>query len=90
MIDRLKELLREALSTSKDVRIKAIKEFQNIVWNDTSIQDEELNDILTDTAYVLDFYEPNEEWRREAPNYYGDERLVEEIRLALQKLEIDK
>jgi len=86
MIDRLKKLLREALGTSYEARITAIKEFQNIVWNDTSIQDEELNDILTDIAYMLDFYEPNEEWRRESPNYYGNDRLEEVIRTTLEKL----
>lgn len=87
LINKLKELLDEALSSSQEKRIKAIKDFQNIVWDDTSIQDEELNDILTDTAYILDFYEPNEEWRKEDPSYYGDDRLEKEIKIAIQKLQ---
>jgi hypothetical protein len=87
IIDRLKKLLDEALNSSGEIRIKAIKEFQDIVWDDTSIQNEDINDILTDTAYILDFYEPNENWRKESPNYYDDGRLEEEIKSAIQKLD---
>lgn len=87
IINKLKELLGEALGSSGEGRIKAIKEFQNIIWDDTSIQDDNLNDVLTDVAYRLDFYEPNEEWRKEDPSYYGDDRLEEEIKSAIQKLQ---
>lgn len=86
VIDRLKELLVEALSSSGEERVKAVKKFQSIIWDDTSIQDEDLNDVLTDAAYILDFYEPNDEWRKETPNYYGDDRLEEEIKSVMQKL----
>ena len=37
---------------------------QNIIWDDETIQDASINDILTDIAYILDFYEPNEEWKK--------------------------
>jgi hypothetical protein len=82
----LKELLCETLCSSGEERIKALKEFQNIVWNETSIKDEDINDLLTDAAYIFDFYEPNEEWRKEDPSYYGDERLEKEIKSAIEKL----
>jgi len=87
VIDKLKGLLDEALISSGELRMKAIKEFQNTVWDDTSIQNDSLNDVLTDAAYIFDFYEPNEEWREEDPSYYGDDRLEEEIKSAIQKLQ---
>jgi hypothetical protein len=65
------------------IKQKLIKEFQDEVWNDESIQ---LNEILLELAYDLDFYEPNEEWRKEDPSYYGDDRLEEVIKTAIQKL----
>ncbi|MEJ7677491.1 MAG: hypothetical protein WKG06_06390 [Segetibacter sp.] len=86
VINKLKELLGEVLSSSGEGRIKAIKEFQSIIWDDTSIHDESLNDVLTDAAYILDFYEPNNEWRKEDPSYYGEDRLEEEIKSMIQKL----
>lgn len=79
--------MNEALAASGQERMLILKEFQDIAWNDVSIEDEQINDILTDAAYILDFYEPNEAWRKEDPSYYGDERLVEEIKSMLQKLE---
>jgi hypothetical protein len=87
LVYKLIDLLNVALVYSGETRLKAIKDFQNIVWDDTSIEDEVVNDILTDIAYILDFYEPNDEWRHEAPNYYGDDKLEEEIKYAMQKLE---
>lgn len=56
-----------------------IKSFQNEVWDDESIKDEALHEILSELAYDLDFYETNEEWRKEDPSYQGDGRLKKEI-----------
>jgi hypothetical protein len=85
-IDRLIKLLNIALLSLGETRLNAIKEFQNTVWDDNSIDDENINDILTDIAYILDFYEPNEEWRKEDPGYYGDDKLEEVLKIAIQKL----
>lgn len=87
LINKVKNLLAEAQTSSLERRMSCIKELQNMIWDDGTIQDESVNDILTDIAYELDFYEPNEEWRRESPSYYGEERLKQEIQTALQKLE---
>ena len=43
-------------------------------------------DIFGDLAYDLDFYEPDPVARAEDSSYYGDERLKEEIQMALEKL----
>lgn len=86
ILNNLIELLSLSLNTKDSDRLNYINQFQQIVWNDESFQDEAQNDILTDIAYTLDFYEPNKEWRKEDPSYYGDERLEEEIKSAIQKL----
>jgi len=71
----------EQILQDKQNRSMLIKEFQELIWND-----ENANEILSELAYDLDFYEPNEEWRKEDPSYYGDDRLEEEIQAAIQKL----
>lgn len=68
-------------------RIELVGKFQYEIWNDESIKDEKLNEILSELAYDLDFYEPNEEWRKKSSSYYGEERLEELIKLGIQKIE---
>lgn len=86
IIDNLNKILEE----KEPARTELIKSFQNKILNDESIKDEALNEILTELVYDLDFYEPNEEWRKEDNSFYGSERLEEVLKLALQKLEINK
>ena len=81
------QLLQTVLGTEHRVKQELIKKFQDEVWNDESIQDETLNEILSELAYDLDFYEPNEEWRKESLSYYGDDRLEEVVKTAIQKLQ---
>jgi hypothetical protein len=75
------EILEKILTDKLD-RKRLISEFQELIWND-----ENANEILSELAYDLDFYEPNEEWRKESLNYYGDGRLEEVIKTAIQKLQ---
>lgn len=79
--------LNYILDAQHPERTELVKKLQNAIWNDESIEDERLNEILSELAYDLDFYEPNEEWKKESPNYYGDERLEELIKLGMQKIE---
>lgn len=74
------EILKQILRDKQNRKI-LIKKFQELVWND-----ENANEILSELAYDLDFYEPNEKYRKENPSYYGDNRLEEEIKSAIQKL----
>lgn len=53
--------------TDKLDRKRLVAKFQELVWSD-----ENANEILSELAYDLDFYEPNEALRKEAPSYYGD------------------
>ncbi len=75
------EILEQILQ-DKQNREVLIKEFQELIWND-----ENANEILSELAYDLDFYEPNEKHRKENPSYYGDDRLEEEIKSTIQKLQ---
>jgi hypothetical protein len=75
------EILEKILKDKLD-RKRLISEFHDLIW-----KDENANEILTELAYDLDFYEPKEELRKEDPSYYGDERLEEEVRLAIHKIQ---
>lgn len=72
----------EKILTDKLNRKQLISEFQELIWND-----ENANELLSELAYDMDFYEPNEKLRKENPSYYGDERLEEEIKSAIQKVQ---
>lgn len=75
------EILEQILE-NKQNRRTLIKEFQELIWND-----ENANEILSELAYDLDFYEPNEEWRKESLSYYGDDRLEEVVKTVIQRLQ---
>ena len=77
--------LLEKILRDKANRMQLIREFQELIWNDDNA-----NEILSELALDLDYYEPNEEWRKQDPSYYGDDRLEEEIKLAIRKLEDKK
>lgn len=71
----------EKILLDKINRMKLINEFQELIWNESSP-----NEILSELAYDLDFYEPDPELRKEDSSYYGDERLEEEIKSTLYKI----
>ena len=73
--------LLEQILQDKENRFILIKKFQGEIWNNDNA-----NEILSELAYDLDFYESNEDWRKENSSYYGDEKLEQEIKLALEKL----
>ena len=75
------DILRKILE-DKNNRKQLIYEFQNLI-----LDDDDSNEILSELAYDLDFYEPNDEWRKEDPSYYGDSELEELIIAAIHKME---
>lgn len=86
----LQLLLEEALS-SPAARLECIKRFQNYVFHHAEPiegANPQQWDILNDLALDLDYYEPDLEKRREDFVFYGDERVTEEIREALGKVNI--
>lgn len=81
------KLLQSILEAQHSNRSELVKEFQDKIWNEESLLTENLNKLLSELAYDLDFYEPNEEWRKESPNYYGDKYLEELIKLKIKQIE---
>lgn len=67
-------------------RVQLIKQFQEQIWNGHDRKNERETAILSELAYDLDLYEPDETLRNEDSSYYGDERLEEEIKAALLRL----
>ena len=87
IIDKVKNFLAQAQSLKGYERHILIKKVCDLIWDDNSMRDSDLNDLLTDIGYILEDYEPNVTWRKASQSYYGDERLEQEIKSALQKLE---
>ena len=83
----LNKLLLQILNKIEPKRKKIIEKFQNYIRNEEiiGITEEEMN-IYTTLAYDLDFYDPNEEWRKEDVAYYDENKLIIEISEALEKL----
>lgn len=73
------EILYKILQ-NKTSRKELISEFQEMIWNA-----EVKNDLLTQLAYDLDFYEPDDELRKEDSSYYGDVELENLINEVLKK-----
>jgi len=76
-----------SLVTEKD-RKTAIKNIQDFVFDSEDFLklDVRTQDILSEFAYDLDFYVADLNMRKEVPNYYGEERLNEEIEAVIKKL----
>lgn len=79
--------LNKILAEQEPVRIELVKSFQNKVWSNADVKDEILNEILSELAYDLDFYEPNAALRKEDISYYSDERLTELIKTGIRRIE---
>lgn len=73
-----------------DRRKQLLNEFQQKIWDapEDFLASPE-GEILCDLAYDLDFYVPDITSRAEDASYYGDERVEEEIRSALKKLNVE-
>jgi hypothetical protein len=84
--DRYSELLSQILNSNNTRKNDLIREFQNEIWNNESVLDEELSDILTSLAYDLDFYEPNENLKKESLSYFGEEILNKVLIESLKKI----
>lgn len=52
-----------------------------------NFENQETRNILSDLVLDLDNYEPNENLRCESVSYFGDERLEELVKEALEKLD---
>ena len=87
-LDQVIHRLRQAILEPGQI-VPAFKELEALVYNDEAeFQQlpEQTQEVLADLALDLDYFEPNEQWRREDPSFYGPDRAVEEIRSALARL----
>lgn len=79
-----------SILNDKGNRENWVRQFQEYIWNkNPRFNNVEEEDILSDLAYDLDFYQPDMKVRKEDPSYYGDDRLEAEIKTALEKLGVD-
>lgn len=79
LLNKLNLIIKE-----KNNRKKLIEEFQQSIWDSDSNNIE--YEILSELAYDLDYYEPNEQSRKEHSSYYGEEHLIKEIESAINKI----
>lgn len=87
ILETIKKILNE-IETSIGIRkVELIKEVQNLIWNDESIVNDELNDLLSSFAYDIDFYEPDDKKREESSSYFGNQQLLREIKVFREKLD---
>ncbi len=80
--------LLEAILQSHD-KTRAVHAFQQFVWAlpaGAPDLDERLRNLLNDLALDLDYFVANPAWRAEDPSYFGEGRLIEEVREALTLL----
>ena len=75
-IYQLRNILEKAFKTEGQERFDNINFFLKEVWEDEAITDEKINDLLTDIAYDLEFYEPsNGDWSIDTSIYYDGEKM---------------
>ncbi len=79
----LQRALREPWRLPQQIEI-----FQQIIWKDEGLVDvdNEVMEILYDLAYDLDFHEPSPEMRSEDASYFGDDKALAKIQMALDKI----
>ena len=85
-LKELATLLNKIERTYATDRLKTIGDLQNKIWDEPTLQNEELY-FLQDLAGDLNFYEPVERDRDSALGYYDDNRLLELTGAALKKIE---
>jgi hypothetical protein len=80
------EILNKILKEKEPFRTELIDDFQSDFFNDDCMEDA-LCEIVRVIAVDLDFYEPNEEWRKQDSSFYGNEKLEEIIKQGIIKIE---
>jgi hypothetical protein len=84
---KLNKLLLQILDGKEPYKQELIEKYQNFIRIEKIIGvTEKEMDIYITLACDLDFYEPNEDWRKEDEAYYDENRLITEIKEALKKL----
>lgn len=85
-IHAVTELLHKIKQTQGWPRIDFIRSLQTMILDAPDLADEDMQEVLTDIAYDLNFYDDSPD-RDEEAGYYGDKKLDEIITAAIQKTE---
>ncbi|WP_259068290.1 hypothetical protein HDF24_08775 [Mucilaginibacter sp. X4EP1] len=80
------EILNKILVEDEPFKSELIVDFQTDIFKDESIVNESLDEIISDLAYDLDFYEPKEELRKQDSSFYNNERLAQIIKASIIKI----
>jgi hypothetical protein len=67
--------------------MEAIRSVQTMILDEPDMPDENIQQVFSDLAYNLNFYEDEPRDRHEALGYYGDDKLVEVVDTAIKKIE---
>jgi hypothetical protein len=89
ILDELRRMLRSILA-EPHLDTAQIKRFQQLVWDEAeAIQgaSETQEQTVRDLAYDLDWYEPADRIRAEAPGFFGEDRARREIQQALAAIQ---
>ena len=86
--DQVIETLRDAIADPERIpaAFRDLYDFTLLDEQGLSRLPEPVQDILTDLAYDLDYYEPDPRARQESPSFYGPRRAAELIEAALSEL----
>jgi len=82
-IEKLKEILIEKEPRKSEL----IADFHHKIFKEDCHIGDTVDELLSELAIDMDFYEPNEEWRKQDHSFYGSEYLGEVIKGGLVKLE---
>jgi len=86
-IHTIKELLHTIKRTSGWPRIESIRSLQNMILDEPDMPDDNIQQIFSDLAYDLNFYDNDPEGGDKALGYYGDDKLMEVVEAAIKKIE---
>ena len=88
-IQTIKQLLHTIKQALGWPRVEAIGKVQTMILDEPDMPDEAIQQIFSDLAYDLNFYEDDPRDRDAALGYYGDDKLVEIVDTAIKKIEDD-
>ena len=84
-LQKVHSALEKIASCKEEIRVN-VKQIQQIVWNEDFECSNEINSVLSDLAYDLDFFQSEADIRSMDGSYYGYDRLFKEIEDAMAKL----
>ena len=86
-LSQFTDMLVAIRDAAEPVRSQHVQRFQEAVWNSEALGvPEEVEGVVRELAYDLDFYSSDPAARAQDAALYGEQRLREEIEAALTKI----